>query len=426
VIQHPDDGVLHALLDGEIRAAELPAIEAHLRGCTACLTRLEEARAFRDEADRLVGEIELPVPETAVAAASATPAARPRRLQLRPLAYAATLLAALGLGYGIRGWGGSPRSTSAAPAPTSASLEAAPAAPSESSLADMVSRAETLPQRREEDHSPIVNVSPNVPAADTASRVLARRETADSAEERPAAPPADIAREGATSRQRLGFAPGAAVAPAPSLERNRAAPTSPAAGGRRFEGKVTDESGRGLAGASVMVQGTALQARTGEDGGYRLEGDLPDSSRVTARAIGHRSAAKTVAIADSAIARVDFALPVAVNRLEEVVVSGTTAGRAVSALRSPVVLRTAPAAFQSVDFTEAVRRLGGRIRLVDGLIPTRLEALGDTVRVTYRVGRGRDIWLRQFRVGDTVAYTLLGPPDFPADSLASLTSRVTP
>jgi hypothetical protein len=216
------------------------------------------------------------------------------------------------------------------------------------------------------------------------------------------------------------------VAPAPSLERNRLAEAGKASGGRRFEGKVTDETGRGIVGASIVVQGTGLRARTGEDGAYRLEGEIPDSSQVTARAIGHKAAAKTVAIADGGIARLDFALPADPVRLEEMVVTDAEPRRAASALRSPVVLRTAPPAFQTVDFAEAVRRLGGRIRLVDGLVPIRLEALGDTVRVAYRVERGREIWLRQFRVGDTVAYTLLAPPDFPADSLASLTSRVTP
>jgi hypothetical protein len=425
VIQHPDDGVLHALLDGEIRAAELPGIEAHLRSCTACLTRLEEARAFRDEAERLVGEIELPVQETAFAAAPASPAARPRRLHLRPLAYAATLLAALGLGYGTRGWVTAPRSNPAAPAERPAALAAAPVAPSDSSLADMVSRPETLPPRREDDRSRTANASPPAPS-DTAPRLLARQEAADRAEESPTAPPPDVSRDASASRRRLDFVPGPGATRAPSLERTRLAETGKATGERRFEGRVTDESGRGLAGASVVVQGTGLQARTGEDGAYRLEGKIPDSSQVTARAIGHQSAAKTVAMADSGIARVNFALPADQYRLEEVVVAGAESRRAVSALRSPIVLRTPPPAFEAVDFPEAVRRLGGRIRLVDGLVPTRLEALGDTVRVGYRLGRGRDIWLRQFRVGDTIAYALLAPPEFPADSLASLTSRVTP
>jgi hypothetical protein len=256
-------------------------------------------------------------------------------------------------------------------------------------------------------------------------RVLARQEKSALAEEATTNLPPGSGRDSAAPT-RLGFAARGAAAPAPSLERNRLAETGQASGERRFEGKVTDESGRGLAGASIVVQGTRLQARTGADGAYRLEGEVPDSSKVTARAIGYKSAAKTVAIADSGIARVNFALPADQFRLDEVVVTGTESRGAVSALRSPIVLRTPPPAFQAVDFPEAVRRLGGRIRLVDGLIPSRLEALGDTVRVGYRVGRGQEVWLRQFRVGDTVAFALLPPPGFPADSLARLTARITP
>jgi len=64
---------------------------------------------------------------------------------------------------------------------------------------------------------------------------------------------------------------------------------------------------------------------------------------------------------------------------------------------------------------------------VDGLVPSRLEALGDTVRLAYRVGRGREVvWLQQFRVGDTVAFALIPPAGFPADSLARLTARIKP
>jgi len=158
VTQHPDDGVLHALLDGEIRAAELPAIEAHLRSCATCVARLEEARSFRDEAERLVGEIELPAPELPIQATGV--AARPlppRRVHLRPLAYAATLLAALGLGYGARGWLGS---SGGGATTTAADLAAAPVAPSESSLADMVSRfsrlAVDVPGLRELELNPVV------------------------------------------------------------------------------------------------------------------------------------------------------------------------------------------------------------------------------------------------------------------------------
>ena len=48
-MSHLDEGVLHAMLDGEIESAELRAIEAHLAGCGTCGARLEEARRFKDE-----------------------------------------------------------------------------------------------------------------------------------------------------------------------------------------------------------------------------------------------------------------------------------------------------------------------------------------------------------------------------------------
>lgn len=424
--QHPDDGVLHALLDGEIRAAELPAIEAHLRSCAACLTRLEEARGFRDEADRLVGEIELPVHEQASAAAPGSgpaPSRPPRRVQVRPLAFAATLITALGLGYGMRGVVGSPRVGATGPVAEPAALEAAPVAPSESSLTDLVSRSQAPLPSGVEDRPRAASTARTSPSADPAPRILASRDAADAAEETPRDPRSESELDTA-ARVIRGLA--AATPAAPSLERNRLARTGQASAERRFEGKVTDASGRGIGGASIVVQGTGLQARTGPDGEYRLAGDIPDSSQVTARAIGHKATAKTVSIPDSGIVRVDFALPTDVYRLEEVVVTGADARRAISSLRSPIQLRTTAPTFQAVDFPEAVRRLGGRIRLVDGLVPSRLEALGDTVRVGYVVARGREVWLRQFRVGDTLAFTLLAPPDFPADSLARLAARVTP
>jgi hypothetical protein len=416
VTQHLDDGVLHALLDGEIPAAELSATETHLQSCAACLTRLEEARAFRDEAERLVGAIELPLPLEGGAAAAPTAATlprRPRRVHLRPLAYAATLIVALGLGYGMRGWVSVPEVSSR---PSAGTLAAAPVAPSESSLADLVKAPAETPAPRTGQDQPRRTSAPAPRSAD-AGRVLTGNVEAAPAREKTA----DARTDSAAGE------PQAPAAPAPSLERSRPAEARQAVSGeRRFVGTVTDQAGRGIAGASVMIQGTALQARTGPDGGYRLEGDMPDSSRISARAIGYRASAKTVSVPDSGTLRVDFALPADAFHLEEVVVSGAGRG-AVSALRTPIVLRTEPPAFHAVDFPEALRRLGGRIKLVDGLVPVRLEALGDTVRLAYRAGRGREVvWLQQCGGGDTVAFALIPPPGFPADSLARLTARVKP
>ena len=71
---HLDEGVLHAMLDGEITSSDLPPIQAHLDGCPECRARLDEARQLREEADSLVGAIE--VPQSPGAEVHALPRAR--------------------------------------------------------------------------------------------------------------------------------------------------------------------------------------------------------------------------------------------------------------------------------------------------------------------------------------------------------------
>ena len=94
---HPDDGVLHALLDGELTGDARLEVEAHLRSCTECDARFREAKSFAAEADSLVNAIEVP---PARAPGSIRPPAR-RRIRLTTMAWAATLVLAAGLGY----WG---------------------------------------------------------------------------------------------------------------------------------------------------------------------------------------------------------------------------------------------------------------------------------------------------------------------------------
>ncbi|MGQ0704164.1 MAG: zf-HC2 domain-containing protein [Gemmatimonadales bacterium] len=110
-MSHLDEGTLHALLDGEIPSAELAPIQAHLEGCAECRARLDTERAWMTEADRLVQVIEPPVraergaPRPALGSRDSALGARRsaiRRL-VGPLAWAATVVAAAGLGYAIRG-----------------------------------------------------------------------------------------------------------------------------------------------------------------------------------------------------------------------------------------------------------------------------------------------------------------------------------
>jgi len=66
---HVDEGTLHALLDGELGAAEVLEVQTHFATCPACAARLDEARQLLAETERLVTALEPP----AAAAAAAAP-----------------------------------------------------------------------------------------------------------------------------------------------------------------------------------------------------------------------------------------------------------------------------------------------------------------------------------------------------------------
>ena len=96
-MSHVDDGTLHAYLDGELTPVERARLEAHVAECAACRGQLDEERALIERASGLLG-LALP-PERA-----APPLHQLRRpsvvWRLRvPVAWAATVLLALGLGY---------------------------------------------------------------------------------------------------------------------------------------------------------------------------------------------------------------------------------------------------------------------------------------------------------------------------------------
>ena len=97
-MSHPDDGTIQALLDGELDAAERTRVETHIGTCSPCAARVAEARTFQLEADRLV-EV-LAVPSSPVEARRMSPA---RRTVVRTLAWAASILLAVAVGYWGRG-----------------------------------------------------------------------------------------------------------------------------------------------------------------------------------------------------------------------------------------------------------------------------------------------------------------------------------
>lgn len=96
-MSHPDEGTIQMLLDGELDAAERTRVERHVTECAACAARVAEARAFLEEADRLVEVLAVPQ-RTAHPRVS-----RSRRTLVRTLAWAASIVIAVGAGYWARG-----------------------------------------------------------------------------------------------------------------------------------------------------------------------------------------------------------------------------------------------------------------------------------------------------------------------------------
>jgi anti-sigma factor RsiW len=98
-MSHVDEGTLHAYLDGELSADDAQSVSAHVTACPACHQRLEEERALIARASELLGLAEPPARDLPPFRPGDT--RPPARLwwQVRlPLAWAATVLLALGIG----------------------------------------------------------------------------------------------------------------------------------------------------------------------------------------------------------------------------------------------------------------------------------------------------------------------------------------
>lgn len=59
--EHLDDGLIHALLDGELSGDELAGARAHVLACEACSALVAEERLLAGEAERLIAELDEPI-----------------------------------------------------------------------------------------------------------------------------------------------------------------------------------------------------------------------------------------------------------------------------------------------------------------------------------------------------------------------------
>jgi hypothetical protein len=109
-MSHVDDGTLHAYLDGaldSLGSVEAARVREHLESCEQCARRLEEEGAWRDQAAAVLagavpeGEDVPPFEEIRARAAMASSA--PAGRSLRRLAWAASVVLAMGTGWMLRG-----------------------------------------------------------------------------------------------------------------------------------------------------------------------------------------------------------------------------------------------------------------------------------------------------------------------------------
>ena len=188
------------------------------------------------------------------------------------------------------------------------------------------------------------------------------------------------------------------------------------------------ESRRGAATAQAREDAERKEVPAGAAGGRRLAASL-DSDAALAKKTAARDAAPvlnevaTTAGPESAALRpvkpsapkaappaqplnlrAQGAFKSSVSRLDELVVAGA----------SPPV---------EITFPEALKRLNGSLRLIEGLVPLRLEALGADVRVVYPLRSGELVLAERLENGK-LTYRLVAPAGFPGDSLEKLRLRV--
>ena len=103
-MSHADEGTIHAYLDGELAAGERAGLEAHLAGCAACRTRLAEERDLVERAQGLLARTAPPVAAVPPMQRKGGGGRGARPLpRWVPLAWAASVLLALGGGWMARG-----------------------------------------------------------------------------------------------------------------------------------------------------------------------------------------------------------------------------------------------------------------------------------------------------------------------------------
>jgi len=124
-----------------------------------------------------------------------------------------------------------------------------------------------------------------------------------------------------------------------SLVSSKATPARHAQESATITGHVTDSAtGRGLSYATVVIEGTRLNAMANDSGVYRLERVPVGTYTLLARLLGYVAVRKSVTLGESETARADFALHRSASQLDQIVVTGTIVPTEVKALPTPITV----------------------------------------------------------------------------------------
>ena len=394
-MSHVDDGQLNTLLDGELPEAAAKAVDTHLAVCAACRLRYDEARQFLAQAAELLGALEPPAAKSVVrtaagAAAAGTPAGAepPRRVSKTAKEVAVDIDGSTQKSPAIRQV--FPREVE-----RHAPLPEAPPAPA--------------------GRPPRIDITT---LAWAASIVLALGV-------------GYLAREVRLARREvMTLAAAGPDTAAPAAPARAAPPTSPAAEASR-PARATSQTARPrpVAVKSLAARGTkplppdaaadaaALGARPSTTGGIA---DRRQAAGAGAPGIASAGAAPAQNLATTApppavVGRVAPAAPAPTSQPRAAAegardAAGAPAFRARAADRTPEARAAEPLnTFRRATTDEAVRRLGGTIRLLDGMFSDHIEVgpghlvsgadpNHDVVRVVYTDAQGRRLTLEEQRL----------------------------
>lgn len=105
-MQHIDDGLIHAWLDDALEPGERARVEAHIAACGDCRRRVDDERAIIARAANILSIAAPPALDAPAFQQLRGPAKRRRAVLSSPvrLAWAATVVLAIGMGWFARAW----------------------------------------------------------------------------------------------------------------------------------------------------------------------------------------------------------------------------------------------------------------------------------------------------------------------------------